>query len=315
MKITPVPMHMSEQVVHEDVEFSASCPVCLAAAPRRPVGKIQESPEICLLACRACGAVSASHLPTAAFLDSYYKKRFSAHYARYGGDTDTRVTFSAPARFARHISQIIPPSVFAAKERVRILDFGGGDGSLAVAYASLLDRPAHIALVDYGAETAPVPDRQIELVKFESLAPAFAAGPFDLVIASASLEHVQRLKPVIETILSNLAAKGHLYARTPYVVPLRRLLLGRLDFGYPAHLHDLGPCFWNRFKATFGPDMTLIHSRPSIIEVTPGQHFLRWLAAAVLKFPTRLEMAVMGNGWMPLWRFCGGWEVAFTKVH
>jgi len=109
-------------------EASAVCPVCRSAALRRAVFVVQRAPDIDMLECSACGACSASRMPTTALLDHYY--------ASYYQGTAERHTLSEPDRFARHVLRFMPDAGRAGP--VRILDFGGGDGSLAIALARRL---------------------------------------------------------------------------------------------------------------------------------------------------------------------------------
>jgi hypothetical protein len=80
------------------------------------------------------------------------------------------------------------------------------------------------------------------------------------------------------------------------------------DFTYPAHIHDLGEDFWVSY---FGSDnihcqFKLLESKPSIVQTTFKEHFLRTVVAYLLKAP----WYIFGN----YWKLVGGWEVFVQKI-
>jgi hypothetical protein len=131
---------------------------------------------------------------------------------------------------------------------------------------------------------------------------------YDLVIASAIFEHLPNLSQDMRQVYAKVRAGGFMYARTPYLAPWIKHL--KVAMGYPAHVHDLGDEFWNRFSETFELPMDIVVSRPSIVETGFDQAFLRTLAAYVCKFPARLEARFSRR---VSWKLYGGWEVIFRK--
>ena len=85
---------------------------------------------------------------------------------------------------------------------------------------------------------------------------------FDIIIASAIVEHLPTPKTEITRLFELLNEHGLIYFRTPYVMPII-ILLKRLginfDFTYPAHIHDLGQIFWDNILETFGLKMDSIY--------------------------------------------------------
>src|ERR1700686_4868913 len=126
MQITPaLRRHVG---VTELLDRTRACPVCLATAMRQPVFRLQKNPDVYMLACPVCRGCSASHMPAPAVLAGYY--------AHYYDDREHAVTFSGAARFAIHVVKRLPRRAFGTS--VKILDYGGGDGSLARAIAEQL---------------------------------------------------------------------------------------------------------------------------------------------------------------------------------
>src|SRR5260370_3873967 len=115
----------------ELVRPTASCSVCGFAGERPRVFTIQRSPDVYLLECPQCKIASASRMPAAGTLASYYGTYDSAQ-----DPAKPRITFSSPQRLADHIISLVGPSIPATA--TRILDFGGGDGTLAVLIAQRL---------------------------------------------------------------------------------------------------------------------------------------------------------------------------------
>ena len=284
-----------------DVESALDmCPICLATNLRRKVYQIQRSPEIFMLECPNCWGCSASYMPIPSFLDRYY--------GNYYQGTQHKTTTNNPQRFARRISAV---AWITNRSPIRILDYGGGDGSLACAIAErllqsrLTDR-AEIHLVDY--EPARSCDRsEITVYGYKEL--ASVEGHYDLILASAVLEHIPHVNEIIRRLVALARADSYFYARTPFMIPFARLL-GKIDLTFPAHVHDMGSSFWNRFIQTFDLRAELLVSRPSIVETTFTEAPLRSVAAHLLKLPSYLELSVRHPFPLdPIWRLVGGWEI------
>jgi SAM-dependent methyltransferase len=286
------------------------CPLCGEHLERKPVWPAQSDPAVDFLQCPVCRGASASRMPADTFLASFY----DGYYA----PAESRTTFDGAQRFAAHILAGLPrdfprgarrESARAPQERLRVLDFGGGDGSLALAVAS--------GLRDRGLA------REVEILVADSHAPATANSPrifvrradladleprdrFDLVLASAVLEHVPDFDTTLRRLLDRLAPEGIFYARTPWMLPWRRLVPG-LDLAFPAHLHDVGGDCWNHLSRRHASAVHRLVSRPSVVHVSWRSPLL---AAAIYawKLPGRLE-ARARPGHAPWWRLVGGWEV------
>lgn len=279
------------------------CPLCLDNKSRRPVWRLQTSPDVDLLSCATCGGCSASRMPTSETLRDYYRN--------YYQDSEERVTFDLPQRLAAHVFR----GAFSAVESKAfdILDFGGGDADVSRRIAALLlGKGAHrvqILLVDFNAEISPPDSSRVSLERAESL-DGIEEGKFDLVLASAIVEHIPHPRESLTLLLNALRPGGVFYARTPSVLPLLRVLrcFGlRSDFTYPGHVHDLGQKFWETIpgRLPVKGSIAVERSQPAVVETTLRKHPLRTVAAYLLKAPWRV--------WGSSYGLVGGWEVFFRR--
>jgi SAM-dependent methyltransferase len=304
MKGTPYhpSMHLAAEQI---ISAEDRCPVCGVQSNRTRAGVLQRDPAIYLLECPHCRACSASHMPAPEFLSAYYSRYFKAN--------GPKITMPQVNRFAERLLRAAHPR--AVPRPFRMLDFGGGDGTLGLAVAKkILARDTansvEFTLVDYQKPDPAQTHERLAVAHRETV--DAVNGPFDLVIASAVLEHIPGLKGVLEKLFASLAPGGWFYARTPYLVPLKRLLPA-LDITYPGHVHDLGAPFWNRVPTTYRQPLQILVSRPSLIETDPLRQPIRSAAAWLMKLPARVELTFSRSRRTPLWRLVGGWEVVLRR--
>jgi hypothetical protein len=300
---TMTPTHYHSGVhcsLEQTYDAGDRCPVCLSQAPRSAVYEIQQDPLVVMMRCPHCEGCSASRMPRQETLDTYYKS--------YYAETDRRVTMGEPSRFARHVAQPMPE--LQHRSALRILDFGGGDGSLACAIVRQIRQaagrqiPASIDLVDYEPPGHFAADA-ITIAGHRDLSEI--SGSFDLILASAILEHIPSVHATITRLIAAASTGTFMYARTPYILPFAAIFSG-LDTTYPAHVHDMGSAFWGKFVGTFQIEADLIRSAPSFVETTFSQAPLRTALAHLLKSPAHVEVLLGGRGRVPKWKWVGGWE-------
>jgi len=298
-------MHLKEEYL---LPPEPVCPLCFFGYERTQALSLQSDPDVFLLACPRCRGFSASRLPTEEALRAYY----SRYYEQVIFQDSDKVTFHEPQRFARRLLQKARP--FLQNEKLRILDFGGGGGSLSLAIARhrLREGASHVdvILVDYNTAPGHTDLQSVSLECHETL-DSTDSRDCDLVLASGILEHIPHPQTVFARLLLALKPGGVFYARTPSVAPLFRILqrIGLpVDFTYPAHVHDMGEAYWSSVLSFLPSELQhyeMICSRPSIVETILRKNPIRTLTAHVMKTPWR----ILGKRYP----FVGGWEVIIRR--
>lgn len=296
--------HRGHTLAEDEIaDCTESCPVCLSAAPRRPVCRIQRNPTVDYLYCANCKACSASHMPTGEILRKFYTNF-------YLEDEEEKYTFHGMDRFADHVFRRFQLS--NAPKHYRILEMGGGDGTLSKEIAARILQQQPSASVDiseveyYAGEDSS--ENGITIQFYDDLMQV--GGPFDFVIASPVLHHIPNTQDVLRRLFNMLSDGGYFYARTAYVVPLSKILRQFMDTLYPFHVHDMGCHFWNAIIDTFELNAEIIASRPAIVTTQIRRAPFQTTAAFLMKFPAHLELFLSRQANQnPHWTFVGGWEI------
>jgi len=190
------------------LQQTPECPLC-GATDRRKSLSLQKQPDVDLMECLTCHGVSASRVPTEDALREYYSTYYSP-------DSEQKITFDGLTRLGQHIASIACP-----QEGLRVLDFGGGDGSIANSVLSASAICGSVTVVDHPSSASSTALKNVLFVTdLDGLEPT---DKFDLVIASAVLEHLPRPIEVLRDLCERLEPDGILWGRTPYVVPLMKL--------------------------------------------------------------------------------------------
>src|SRR5579872_4480037 len=249
-------MQVDSTVYHQSVHLDddkllsadAQCPFC-KCADREPAFVLQENPEVLLLRCTNCNAASAARMPTDEALAEYYRGYWTM--PKHKG-SDEKITFHDSSLFGNHLASVFLNCHHGSADDISILDFGGGDGTVAHSVAERLVnngvRRVEILLIDYNEKAMSPRDSRIAITRRSSLEGVNLH--FSLVIASGVVEHLPRPQEILPRLLHVMANGAVFYARTPYVLPLMRMCrpIGiKWDFTYPAHVHDLGQDFWEAY--------------------------------------------------------------------
>jgi len=296
--MTRIASQVPEEALSDRIE---TCPVCRDPdASRKPVVRLQIDPVVDLLECSSCSAQSADRMPNAGFLSALYDP---AHY---------RSSLVSGAGLSERCARSIAREArFDPDRPLSIVDYGGSDGSLSRALRRELLVRGHrgdvrSTVVDLHPRGDSPHQRFIDPERF-----AKSGDRYDLLLASAVLEHLTHPAATIRSLLDHAAPASLFYARTPWDSPLQRVVPG-YRVKWPNHLHDMGPAFWPRFMNVFGVSGEIVVSRPSIVETTFGDSPGRTLFAHLAKIPARLEGIVFpsrARDGARFWRLVGGWEV------
>lgn len=294
--------HYSVHVSERDlIPRYDSCPLCSSLSLKR-IAKVQCSPDVWLIRCLVCRAGFTSHVPTPELLRQYY--------ANYYGTREIKATVPSVRSFAHHIVKLLKRTKSChSNSSYKLLDFGGGDGSLICEIARLMPGMVDAVLVDYH-EPRRHDVSNLRLKSRDDI--TLVEGDFDLIIASASLEHTVDLRATLLALVARLKSDGVMYARTPWIAPFMRVWPW-IDFTFPGHLWDLGGDFWAALPDQKWIGLDVIFSSPSPIETGFFQFPLRTVLAFCLKLPSRLECRLGVTRKRPLWRWVGGWEVLLTR--
>jgi hypothetical protein len=275
------------------------------------VGRVKNSRVISLIRCNNCKLVSTNYFPNENFLNYYYAFKFPHLVQKYNVEQNLQITFSKPDRFAKRLLSLIPTTVSDLKE-ISILDFGGGDGTLAIEFAQLLSPTCkvHITVVDFGNSIAQHSLTNISLKKFQNIP---SSDKYDLIIASASVELIADFGKVLRSMLHSLRGQDScMYVRTNYILPIKKIV-PLVDFTFPAHLHDIGPDFWKAFQEIERGRYSILKSETPISELDFRTFPLRWIFGSLLKLPSRVERKLFPKASRVLWKFVGSWEVVISK--
>jgi SAM-dependent methyltransferase len=287
------------------------CPLC-GSQNRFPIGTIQRNPLVTLLECRTCYACSVSRMPSLQASERYYQ----GYYGKPKGLPDEgRITFDQPERLAKYL---VAKTVRSLQSRpvIRILDFGGGDGTIALKTAEcfLMQGIAYVSVTvaDVNETIVSSNDKRITLTKANNLH-ELSDNDYDLIIASAILEHIPNPKQSFLSLSGLLSDGGHIYIRTPFFSPFIKFFncFGiQWDFSFPAHLHDFGPVFWKNFLVCLSKEgkanFEVITSKPPLIETVWELHFFKTLAAFYFRAPFYL----LGSRY----KFVGSWETILKRI-
>jgi len=226
-------------------------------------------------------------------------------------DSCERITHDDSKHFSIHLADRV--NKYLDRPHLRILDYGGGDGSISEWMAvKLLEKDFHkidIVVVDYNKTTISTLNQRISITRKDNLEENNCL--YDVVIASAIIEHLPQPHDILVRLLNLMDVDGVFYARTPCMLPLIKLLKNfgiKIDFSFPGHIHDLGQAFWESYlcHAISCGDLILLESNPSIVETTFKRHFFRTLASYLFKAPWYL----LGRKYT----LVGGWEVFIKKA-
>lgn len=274
------------------------CPVCETTEGGAREIRLQQNPDVWMLQCSNCFASYAERFPTPEFLTSLYDP---VHYSS-PLTADTALSQRCAARILAHVD--VSPAA-----SINIVDFGGNLGTLALEISRQLQARGHsgkiqATVVDLFPGTASDSLRFITPEEFLE-----ESQGYDIVLASAVLEHLPTMRAITQELLSCANPGAIFYARTPYDLPLANLGFGH-KVRWPRHLFDFGSAFWEHFATVFAVKGKVLVSRPSLVETSLEGAPVRTLLAHILKSPEQLRLKLPDpiSRRLPHWPYVGGWE-------
>lgn len=294
--------HRSKYLRHEELLGEhQKCPICKSKEIKKQI-ILQTEPLVELCKCECCCVSFASRFPSDKAVSEYYENY-------YDEGKDSKVTNDDHKLFSSHIYSLFNKFDLKSKKygTVKLLDYGGGDGSILLSLAEkFFSQNSNLTViadvVDFESTLVESSNTSIIVRKIDEA--DIIDNTYDFVIASAVFEHLVDPITVSEKLISSIKHGGGIYIRTPYMLPIIKLFrcIGiEVDFTFPAHLYDMGEDFWNWFSKRSG--LEVVTSKPSKIETSFKKNFLRTLVAFILKSP----WYILKNKYS----FVGGWEIVY----
>ncbi len=303
--------YLNENALLKLDKINFKCPYCQTLAKKKGQIKINKNPSVFLMSCAKCHLKFPSQLPSDETLHNSVECFYNSFYEKYRTNT-SKISFSNPDNLANNIAEKVE---IDRRKSFRILDFGGGDGTISKMVASrLLEEYPAIKFDIY------VVDKVIKVKKEQKINSNITVRQsnyinncqqkYELILAVAVLGHVKEINETLNEMFDYLNVGGYFFTTTPYVSPIIRIL-PILKFGYPGVLYDIGAEFWHslfRERKNF----KILSSRPSMVESSYKGSFFRTLIGTVLKIPALIEIHFKKDGNI-LWPYYGGWELFAQK--
>jgi SAM-dependent methyltransferase len=258
---------------------------------------LQTKPLVNMIKCSICKLAYANQMPNETFLKNLYDPKIYKSFLTNNSDNTKKLA-----------EKIYNKTKFKNKN-VKILDYGGGNGELSKQIIELLNKNninAESLVVDIHNSTngEKIYFKSVENFKDDQNA-------YDLILASAVLEHLPNFRDVLENLLSKLENDGYFYCRTPWEFELSKLMKF-YKIKWPRHLYDIGGDFWINFFRN-KKDFNIVMSETSVTEISKKNIF-KYLIAQFLKNISKFEFYIKKNKIsLPRWPFVGGWDLIVKK--
>ncbi len=264
---------------------------------------IEIEPEINYFFCNDCKVSYADKQLSVKSTKELYLNYFDNHQLKTGIDSSL---------LGEHLYTFFKDKNFNNKS-LKILDFGGGDGSIGKYLSDILKIRKDISACAIDVFDVYECEKKLEGVTYLTNENEIELNKYDIIIASAVLEHLNDPLSKLHLLFNSLKINGYFYARTPYRLPLRFLIRKisgkKIGMQFPWHLFDLGRPFWNNLPnliySKFGLKIKIELSQPSIVQSPFKENKMKFIFAKLLKMPGYV---------FKKWNYVGGWEVFIKKV-
>jgi SAM-dependent methyltransferase len=258
---------------------------------------LQKNPLVKMIKCSICKLAYANQMPNEIFLKNLYDPEIYKSNLTNNSD------------ITKKLAQKIYNELEFKHKNIKILDYGGGNGELSKQIIELFNKNninAESLVVDIynSLKGEKIYFKSVEEFKFDK-------ENFDIVLASAVLEHLPNFINVLENLLSKVANNGYFYCRTPWEFELSKLIKF-YKIKWPRHLYDIGGDFWVNFFKNKN-DFNIVLSETSVTEISK-KNTLRYFMAQFLKSISKFEFYLKINKLsLPKWPFVGGWDLIVRK--
>ena len=292
-----------------DFNNNVSCGMC-GCDKFEIINKYSDVPLVHFVRCAKCGGITYDKIPKQEVYDKI--NGTESYYDDYEEVGNSQITFYGAERIATHIINLIEKNGFkkGEKNNLSILDFGGGSGEIAYTVAKMLRgayKNIEIVVVDYTDKLYKQNDNVIKMER-EFPLEKIEDRKFDIIIASAVIEHIPAPGKDILRLFNMIKENGFLYFRAPYFYPIYNVLKKfgiEFDIMYPHHVWDLDDKWWDKLTEILNiSDAEIVVSKPSIVEKSFKSHPLGALVAYIMKAPRYL---------FKKWKYVGGWEAVYLK--
>lgn len=203
--------------------------------------------------CNSCGFKFTNPRPEERDLGKYYE---SDDYISHSNTNKGLI--NKIYQVARHYTlskklQLV--SATARKKEASILDYGCGTGEFLNTCKTAKWKTKGVEPSDLGRKQA-IENYGLEIYD-DVFNPAFNGDKFDVITLWHVLEHVARLKPTMERLLSLLAEKGHIIIAVPNPASLDARLYAKQWAAYdvPRHLYHFTPDTINKLAEQFSLEL------------------------------------------------------------
>lgn len=259
---------------------------------------LQNNPLVKMIKCEKCKLSYANKMPSQSFLNKLYKPSIY------------KANLTSNKKNTHFLAKKIFNKIKLKKDKIKILDFGGGNGSLSIELISLLEKINILAdslIVDVynSCNSKNISFEHVNEFKNNQ-------QKYDVILASAVLEHLPNFVKTTDNLLGKINDGGYFYCRTPWEYEISKIVRF-YKIKWPRHLYDIGGDYWvNFFKKKKGFEVILNETSNSEIS---ANNVFKYSIAKFLKSISHIENFLFRGRdiYQPKWPYVGGWDIIVKK--